>query len=70
MFRLPRKESASRGMTATTRMVGAIRAMGAALKTQRSASAGTTSSLVSSLIPSAMGWNMPKGPHLLGPSLA
>ena len=60
--------SLANGTTASTRITGITMTMGTARKVIRSALAGVRSSLVSSLTRSAMGWSIPKGPHLLGPT--
>ena len=55
-------------MTANMQRAANTEIAGARTKTGLSACAGTRSSLVNDLMPSAMGWNSPNGPTLLGPN--
>src|SRR5262245_43258921 len=55
------------GITAKAMMAGASVMAGASAKTRRSDFAGTTSSLMSSLKTSAIGWRSPRGPTRRGP---
>ena len=65
---LPKKSiTPPKGITAKSEMAAVMLIMGAITKRVWSARAGITSSLKKALIPSAMGWNRPKGPTRLGP---
>ena len=69
MFRSARKLFSPKGMTASTRRVGASMTTGASVNTSRSAPRGMMSSLVRSFRASAIGCMIPKGPARFGPSL-
>ena len=55
------------GMTAHVARAGTIESNGAMTKRNRFALEGITTSLTSSLITSANGWNHPRGPTRFGP---
>ena len=66
---MPRTVKVSpKGITAHTRNDGTKIRIGASMKTNFSAPAGTRSSLTKSLKTSAKGWSSPLGPTRLGPS--